>query len=126
MSAGDRLAELYAEVPDAGCKGLCVDACGPLPMTVLEARRLRRAGYPIPHDDIATSRVLLGEPYSCPALDAEGRCSVYELRPLVCRLYGAAERLECEHGCRPADGLLPAARARELIALVDDAGGGQR
>lgn len=119
------LAAIYDEVPDARCKGLCVDACGPLPMTVAEARRLRRAGHPIPHDDVAMAELTLTGSYSCPAL-VDGRCSVYELRPLVCRLYGAAEALTCEHGCRPAGGLLPKAKARELIGRAIDAGGGLR
>ena len=35
----------------------------------------------------------------CPKLDEKGRCTVYNDRPLVCRLYGASELLPCE-GCR--------------------------
>ena len=29
-----------------------------------------------------------------------GRCSVYDRRPLICRLYGTSELLRCE-GCKP-------------------------
>ena len=30
----------------------------------------------------------------------DGKCSVYEKRPFICRLYGASELLKCEH-CTP-------------------------
>jgi Fe-S-cluster containining protein len=32
----------------------------------------------------------------------KARCTIYDVRPLICRLYGAASGLECPHGCRPA------------------------
>lgn len=36
----------------------------------------------------------------CPKLGEDGRCTVYDRRPLVCRLYGASELLRCEEcGC---------------------------
>jgi Fe-S-cluster containining protein len=37
----------------------------------------------------------------CGYLDPFKRCAVYENRPMICRFYGAAEGLECEHGCKP-------------------------
>nr|BFE85808.1 hypothetical protein GCM10020093_084090 [Planobispora longispora] len=41
-------AELYAQVPDVGCKGLCSDSCGPIDMHPYERARIRRAGVQIP------------------------------------------------------------------------------
>lgn len=35
---------LWARVPDAGCKGLCQEACGPIGMTEVEAAVLIGAG----------------------------------------------------------------------------------
>lgn len=122
-----RLAAIYASVPSAECKGLCQDSCGPLPMTVHEARRLRRSGKPIPHEDEAVVTLAATGSYVCPAL-VDGRCSIYEMRPLICRLYGAVDHpaLRCPHGCAPADGFLSAERAAELIEDAVAAGGGQR
>ena len=34
-------------------------------------------------------------------LTAEGRCSVYSIRPLICRIWGAAEGIPCVFGCQP-------------------------
>lgn len=119
------LEDIYAQVPDARCKGLCEEACGPLPMTVEEGRRLRRAGHPIPHEEVAMVRLIESGSYSCPAL-VDGRCSVYEIRPLICRLYGAIENMRCEHGCIPLTGLLTHEQASELISAVTVIGGGER
>lgn len=90
-----RLQEIYDKVPDAGCKGLCHAACGPLTMAAVEMKRLvdavgSDAACYDPHD------------FLCGALDRKThRCTAYSVRPLICRLYGAAEGLECPHGCRP-------------------------
>lgn len=37
---------------------------------------------------------------SCPAL-VKKRCSGYEGRPLICRLFGVAEGMPCPYGCKP-------------------------
>jgi Fe-S-cluster containining protein len=64
------------------------------------------------------------ESLTCSALTPEGRCSIYEHRPLICRLYGVAEGLECHAGCVPAAGLLTRHQAkallREMDAILDD------
>lgn len=40
-------------------------------------------------------------PVPATALEREKIRSVYEARPLICRVYGVAEGLRCEHGCWP-------------------------
>jgi Fe-S-cluster containining protein len=91
--------EVWASVPDdMECKGLCADYCGPVDASRVERRRLREQGARLP----ALPELQIGgkvEP--CPLL-VDGRCSVYEDRPLICRVWGNTERLACEHGCRPA------------------------
>lgn len=104
------LDELYARVPDAGCKGLCKDSCGPIAMTEIEWLRL---GSPEPaiHEG---GNVWLGlSELACTVL-VEGRCSNYDARPMICRLWGATETMACPWGCRP---LLPLtdAEARHLL-----------
>jgi Fe-S-cluster containining protein len=108
------LTALYDQVPDPGCRGLCQQACGPIDMHPYERARIRRAGVTIPRPAEAVAELLATGEYTCPAL-ADGRCTVYDIRPMLCRLYGAAEDLRCEHGCTPEGGHLPAADARRLI-----------
>lgn len=35
----------------------------------------------------------------CPFLSKDRRCSIYSVRPSVCRLWGSDPSLPCEHGC---------------------------
>lgn len=118
MSLRDRVeahfADLYAQVPDAECKGLCQESCGPIDMHPYEHARIRRAGVAIPAPDVALRQLVETGEYSCPAL-VDGRCSVYEVRPMLCRVFGASEALPCEHGCRPAAGPLTDEETRRLV-----------
>lgn len=85
---------LYAKVPRIECKGLCFGACGPIGMTPHESRKLNRA---------AGHEVHANDDLTCSALTEDGRCSAYNDRPLICRLWGVTERMPCEHGCEIID-----------------------
>lgn len=109
MSRAERLAAVYARIPDARCKGLCAAACGPIGCTPAERVRIERAGgKKLTHDP---------ETLSCSML-VDGRCSVYEKRPLICRLYGSTVGLRCEHGCIPESGLLTDEQAATLLRTI--------
>jgi hypothetical protein len=49
----------------------------------------------------------------------DGRCSIYEDRPLICRLYGSVDKFACPHGCKPTGGFLPERKARKLLARAE-------
>ena len=92
------LPEIYALIPDVECKGLCQEACGPISMTEIEAQAIRdRVG--------ASARIvgglLVGKSLTCPLLNPDGRCAVYEQRPAICRIWGAVKEMACPHGCKP-------------------------
>jgi hypothetical protein len=91
VEAYAQLEALYAQIPDVPCQGHCIEACGPLGMSAIEFHRIRRA----------TPRRLVGKTVACPLLK-DGRCTVYAVRPLICRLWGASETMVCPWGCRPA------------------------
>lgn len=85
------LEQIYRQVPRVKCKGLCTASCGPIGMSSKEWQRFRRANDgQAPSYDPDTLR--------CNAL-VDGRCTVYTVRPLVCRLWGAVEKMPCPHGC---------------------------
>ncbi|MGW6505550.1 YkgJ family cysteine cluster protein [Nonomuraea angiospora] len=100
-----RLAELYAQVPQPNCKGLCADSCGPIDMHPRERQRIRARGVTIPHHDNALDQAARDGGYTCPALK-DNRCTVYTDRPMICREWGAVEAMACPHGCRPEVGLM--------------------
>lgn len=93
------LQELYAQLPTIECQGKCHDFCGPIAMTRLEAKRLPELRFflmgRIGHATIA------GDDMKCTALKSS-RCSVYERRPAICRIWGLTEKLRCPFGCEPS------------------------
>jgi Fe-S-cluster containining protein len=97
------------------CKGLCAGACGPIDMSAGERSLLRFRGVNVPSPLEALEQLAITGDYSCPAL-VDGRCSVYDVRPTICRLYGASEDFRCEHGCMPVGGFLTAAEGRSILA----------
>ena len=87
------LRRVYRKVPALECKGLCHETCGPIPLTAMERERIEESiGHPIG---------AVGDDMTCPLLDDNNRCSVYALRPLICRMWGAEETMRCPHGCIP-------------------------
>lgn len=118
-----QLDAVYAELPTIDCRGLCQASCGPVvqgrSMTEQELLRLQDAGG----EKRGRQR---RAPMTCPYLTAEdetGRCSVYEARPIVCRLWGVVAEMPCPHGCEPEPGLLSDREARVAMAFVETIGG---
>ena len=115
------LDELNSHVPRMkGCDGRCWISCGPVDMSDRERARIREAGYKITP---AAEAVLKVETYWCEALTEDHRCAVYERRPLICRIWGAAEELKCPYGCVPEGGFLSNAEVDGLLTEAERIGG---
>lgn len=128
-----RLQALYDRVPAIKCKGHCHDACCFIDASTREIERMERSsgvklttvdaaapngpGSKVGHDGHILAR------YRCSMLTDDGRCSVYALRPMVCRLFGVMEGMECEYGCKPTR-VLSAGEGIELLAEAMNVGGG--
>jgi Fe-S-cluster containining protein len=108
------LLALYRSLPTLACKGLCADSCGPIAATALEAERMRTAAGFKP-------LTLDAETLTCGYLQA-GRCAVYDVRPLICRLWGAADGMRCPHGCEPSR-VVGRAEGRRLFQWAARLGG---
>lgn len=95
VAAMGKLDRLYAELPAIECKRLCEECCGPVMMSRIEWERIiarcGKAPAPTPEQR---------QRLECPMLK-DGGCSVYDIRPLICRLWGLVERMACPHGCTP-------------------------
>lgn len=88
---------LYSQVPSVNCKGLCSGCCGPIDASLRERAFFEReTGKPFPD----ASEVLRSKDMQCPMLK-DSRCSVYENRPMLCRLWGAVPEMPCPFGCEP-------------------------
>jgi hypothetical protein len=102
-----RLDGLYARLPHLDCQGVCTDSCGPIPAGQHERARIERArGRPLDAPE-HVSRVgqVMEACHECSMLE-NGRCSVYEIRPMNCRLWGVTEDMPCPYGCVPEGGRL--------------------
>lgn len=100
------LADLYGSLPTVECRKLCQASCRDMPVVVAERDRL---SLPLVMDE-------------CPKLTADGACSVYDDRPLMCRLWGVVENMRCPHGCEPSR-VLSLAEAREFLVEAERIGG---
>lgn len=112
----DSLERIYRAIPTVDCKGLCTESCGPIEMSDEERERIAARGVTIPPAAQAMQAIISGvRTADCPAL-TDGRCTVYEDRPLICRLWGAVQSMPCPYGCEATPGLLMDAGAQMLIA----------
>jgi Fe-S-cluster containining protein len=103
-----RLEAIYAEIPDVPCKRLCSDSCSFIGTFRAERERMQAGGVTPPRMEEAPCRHLM----------FNGECGVHSLRPVICRLYGATEELECPFGCK-ADVQLSRAEAYSIMQRVD-------
>jgi hypothetical protein len=119
VSGEAELQELYDQLPALVCQGLCAESCGPIGASRLEVARVR---------EVAGVDVTRVQPdLTCPALSTTfgaGRCTAYDVRPMLCRLWGVVESMPCPHGCVPQGGHLTEARGHELLTASLRAGGG--
>ena|SRR2546421_4656866 len=114
MSTTDALDALYAAIPHLDCKRLCQQSCGPIVMSRREWDRIEaRRGAARMYASAENRRTMV-----CPYLDAaSGACSVYAVRPLICRLWGVVKRMRCPWGCKP-ERWLSDKQARKLLRAV--------
>ncbi len=103
MNKLKKLESIYKKIPEIECKGLCHPSCTIVPASKIEIKRARgRMGGKNPFNPIhGLKKAMGGEIPSCAALTEDKRCSIYNARPAICRLYGVAEGLDCPFGCVP-------------------------
>ena len=107
-----QLDELYETLPKIQCQGHCSASCGPIGMSIRERERAEAAGgreLPVIRSG------------SCPML-VDRRCSIYEIRPMSCRLWGLVAGMQCPYGCRP-ERLLTDEEGKQLLRAADTIGG---
>jgi Fe-S-cluster containining protein len=117
-----KLEAIYKRIPDVECKGLCHPSCTLVPAEDIEIKRARKKlsynPFKVSNKDVETTKTT-GKIPSCGALKNE-RCTIYSIRPAICRLYAAAEGLECPFGCTPKQNKLSGQEAYSLIRELRD------
>lgn len=126
MSNTNRLASidfLLQDLPPFTCKEGCSDCCGPIIMTRLERKRIcERTGMSERQLDIDV--IIASGSNVCPLLK-NGRCSVYDIRPAICRIFGVSQapHLDCPH-IKPPLGSLNTNETALLVDKIRDLGHG--
>ncbi len=119
------LKKIHDMAPSILCKGKCQRACGPISEAVLPLELERvRTFLRDPTFKFASADSIKGvkdgkvDCDTCPLLSPTGACSVHDVRPLICRLWGVVDDpfMRCPYGC--AGALMSNAEARHLWELV--------
>lgn len=129
MSDAAKLTKIDAlldKLPTFKCKEGCFDCCGPVELSRLEYQRCVQASGRTAEDIRRQMQDNIKQgTYLCPLLDVEtGKCTVYEVRPTICRLFGVVrQELVCPHGYAPEDSvMLSNQQAREILRKVEELG----
>lgn len=92
MNINEEIDLLYATLPHIECQRRCQKYCGIILMSKAESDRIaKRIGRAPQHTN----------DLSCPMLSLMGNCTIYDIRPAICRIYGLTKSLQCEFGCTP-------------------------
>ncbi|NMR25101.1 YkgJ family cysteine cluster protein [Pseudoalteromonas sp. NEC-BIFX-2020_015] len=89
---------LRTNIPSFKCVEGCHDCCGPVTTSSEEMSRL-----PVKTD--AEHEAALNE-FNCVHLGPKG-CTVYDERPLICRLFGTTPRMPCPNDRAPEEPVDP-------------------
>lgn len=111
MNNTQRLASIetiLGGIPTFKCLEGCHDCCGPVVMTRLEWKRIIEfSGRTEKEMRQETEKRMAAGNFTCIFLDDKTGCTVYEVRPAICRIFGASESktqhasMLCPHGAGP-------------------------
>ena len=113
MKIVEKIDAIYTEIPKLNCQGKFHESCGPILCSVPEFERMKASSL-LP--------LVKLNGMDCPALN-NGSCTVYAVRPLICRLWGAVKAMMCPYGCVP-ERWMSEAEATRLIRRVRKLTGG--
>lgn len=90
------------DFPAFECRPGCHECCGMFPVSVEELARIREyLPAPMAMPDLLPGFNVteLGSRFNKCAFLAGDGCTVYPVRPLICRAFGCVEGLACSYGC---------------------------
>jgi Fe-S-cluster containining protein len=125
-----QLEELHASLPALECKGRCHDTCTAIDASELERER----GVELPEQsapDQLRAIAASGQVPRCPALGPLNTCTVYDVRPSVCRAFGLVhdpqaqllgatfkQPMMCDYGC-VSDATMTTAEFWRIAAQIE-------
>jgi uncharacterized protein len=92
-----RIEDLYALIPEISCRPGCTVCCTSFGIPSQTAVERKRLSVYLERRGRATGTA---RGTTCPYVGSAG-CSIYPVRPLICRLYGVSPDYCCREGVRP-------------------------
>jgi hypothetical protein len=110
VTKAQKLQRLYAKLPFLKCQQKCQASCGPIMLGKAEMDTIIASTGQTP--------VCEAKNMQCGLLKG-GQCSVYPIRPMICRLWGMVDnpKMRCPYGCKPERWLTD----RESFKFLDEA-----
>ena len=109
-----RLSKIYSRIPSLECREGCGECCGIHSWSFAEwlviTHWLGKHGM----KELKAKSLL--DP--CPYLNESKKCTIYEVRPAICRLYGVVESLRCPY--RQAEKYLKDEEATAILKELDN------
>ena len=115
-----KLDEIYKKIPNIKCKGLCHGSCNFIVIGKKEKTRLENSGIHgnfVLREDFDQTVEISGLERKCSMLSDCGKCTIYNERPFICRLFGTVKKMACPFGCKP-DRWLTDSQAKKLMNKV--------
>lgn len=120
------LKRIYDKVPALDCDRKCGEGCTLIPVHPLEIEEIEKfTGRKVKIDDCVRGMSYKHYKIIKPRAGSfdcryyrRGGCSIHEVRPLVCRLYGVCTGMVCLFGCKP-ERMLTDAEAHALIRELE-------
>jgi len=111
-----QLESIYEQIPKVVCPEGCGRCCGPVFPSLAELHNVKIwcAEHHVEHRDFLD----ITQEGACPYLISEQKCSIYSVRPFLCRLLGVSLDLSCPLGKCTAARILNHSQSDALYGAV--------
>lgn len=122
----DVVRSIWSEIPGIECKGFCWESCAHVVASKAETEVVKQfcldngLDYHKFYDGSKAGERRASEidPEPCPYLK-DKRCSIHEVRPSICRMWGVHSHLPCAWGCKKPKGNLSDAQAHSIVVRLE-------
>ena len=126
MTRTDKVKKAWDIIPVVDCQKKCQDNCTQIRCSVselhlikkfCEANGLKYININGENDHVmkkSLKQTMTYDDIVCKYLK-DGTCSIHEVRPAICRFYGAVDDLPCPHGCKVVGSVMKANDAHAII-----------
>lgn len=111
-----KLADIYKQIPNSSCSANCGQCCGPVMPSLAELRNIREwcVQKHIEYKDFLD----ITQEGFCPYLGPMRECTIYPVRPFLCRILGVSVDLPCPVGGCTGKKILSHPQSDALYAAI--------